>query len=162
MTESAASDDATATGTAERGDANPIQVTGATMPADWVREGYDTSVQATVVNTANRTANRTLTVTVDDRPVSNATVTLGPNERDVVTIEFEPVSGTVAVAGVEAGRIDVGERRRAPVTETDDTSGVAGSDGGFSRVVLIASGLVVAGGILLGLGVVVTGTLRRW
>lgn len=121
LTVNAVSDNTTVTRTASNGGASPIEVVGATIPADWVKQGYATTVRATVVNTANRTATRSLTVTVDDQPVANQTVTLQPNERDVVTIQFEAVGGTVAVEGVEAGRIEVSEGFGETETGPDDT-----------------------------------------
>jgi len=98
-----ASDDTDGTGT------RAIQVTDVAVPSDWVKEGYEATVRATVVNTADWTANRTLTVTVDDQPVATETVTLRPSERDGVVIEFEAVGGTVEVEGIDAGRISVGD-----------------------------------------------------
>jgi hypothetical protein len=121
-----------------------IDVVDATVPADWVREGFTTTVIATVVNTVNRTANRTLTVTVGDRRVATRNVTLRPNERDVVTLEFEPVSGTVAVEGVDAGRIEVRGTSQNVGTDDDDTAGGAGPGFGLTITVLVVIGAILA------------------
>lgn len=143
LTVTAATEDDTRTRTDRDDGASPIEVVGATVPADWVKQGYATAVRVTVMNTANQTANRSLTVTVDDQPVANQTVTLQPNERDVVTIQFEAVGGTVAVEGVEAGRIQVGGSPGEIGTEADDTTG----DGG--RVIELGGFNVVAGAMFL-------------
>lgn len=121
LTVTAASDNRTVTAGAgdDADETGPIEVTDATAPADWIKKGYETTVRATVVNTANRTANRTLVVTVDGQPVATETVTLRPKERDVVVIEFEAVDGTVSVAGVDAGRIAVSTRTSDVGTGTD-------------------------------------------
>jgi hypothetical protein len=96
------------TNAAIENESQSIVIQKATLPADWVRSGYETTVRATVVNTANYTANRTFTVTVGDRPVANQSVTVQPDERAVVRIEFQATNGTVSIGGVEAGRIRVG------------------------------------------------------
>jgi hypothetical protein len=154
LTVTAASDDGTVT--ARPGDdadgtrTSPIEVTDATAPADWVKKGYEATVRATVVNTANRTANRILTVTVDDRPVANETVRLQPYEREVVTVEFEAVGGTVAVEGVDAGRISIGERYGAVETDTDEDDtddgglGLALGIGALTVIALVLTGVVVS------------------
>lgn len=112
-----------ATRTAD-GDEGPIEVVGASVPADWVRQGFHTTVRATVVNTADERATRALTVTIDGRPVANTTLTLQPNERDTVPIEFDAADGTVAVEGVEAGRIDVSGNRENVTDPTADSEPV--------------------------------------
>lgn len=128
--------------------ADSIEVVDASLPADWVATDSEASVRATVVNEANRTANRTLTVTVDGRPVANETVTLGPNEREVVTIEFAAVAGTVAVEGVEAGRIEVGEDVTQPQTPTPDETTGAEVLYEPGRVVVLTGGLFIVGSAL--------------
>lgn len=155
LTVTAASDEETATNRGSGADkrTGSIEVVEATAPADWVREGSETTVRATVVNTANRTINRTLTVTVDEQPVANETVTLQPNERGVVTVEFEAVSGIVAVEGVDAGRIDVSGTRGEVRTDTADTTENTGA--GFEIGLGV---LFVVAGTLAGAAVHV----RRW
>lgn len=128
----------------------PIAVVEATVPTDWVAEGYNASVRATVVNTANRTANRTLTVTVDGQTVATRPVTLGPNERDTVTIEFPAVGGAVAVDGVEAGRIEVGASTASPQTATPDEPAGAEVLFGIGRVVVYGGFAVLVGVFLVG------------
>jgi hypothetical protein len=139
------SDDQTATTQADRSgeEAPAIEVVSATVPADWVREGFDTTVRATVVNRVDRRANRTLAVTVDDRRVGNKTVTLPPNQREVVSIEFDAASGTVAVEGVDAGRIEVRETQTPGGPTSTDTPGGTGS--GFGLVLTVFVVALVAG-----------------
>lgn len=150
VTVTAATDARTAKRAGGDGEAGePIEVVGATVPADWVMEGFETTVRATVVNTANRTANRTLTVTIDDQPVANETVTLQPNERDVVEIAFEAVSGNVAVEGVDAGRIEVGERSGGVETETKGSTGGDGWEGELGRTVLLVGVVIILAGVVL-------------
>jgi hypothetical protein len=146
LTVTAASDDRTVTARPDddAGGTGPIEVTDVTAPADWIKRGYETTVRATVVNTANRTANRTLMVTVDGQLVATETVTLGPNERDVVAIEFEAVSGTVTVEGVEAGRISVSTGSGDVRTETDVTKEDAGPGFGFGIAALVVVVAVIA------------------
>lgn len=139
--------------------AQPVQVTDATVPADWVKKGYETTVKATVVNTANRTANRTLTVTVDDQPVATETVTLEPNERNEVALEFDAVDGTVAVEGVDAGRISVSEGDGTVATETDDATGSFGQQIGLGVGELTLIGVVFAGVAIISVAVVLTRAL---
>jgi len=128
---------------------NPIEVVEATVPADWVRSGHVTTVKATVVNTGNRRTSRTLRATVDDRPVGIETVDLLAHESEVVEIEAEiPVEtsgGTVAVGGVEAGRITVGGSPGEVRTVVDDPAGNAGWGIGLGIPVLAAVILLPTG-----------------
>ncbi len=121
----------------DRPDAGPIEVVNATVPADWVKQGYRTQVRVTVVNTGLQPAQRLLTVTVDDRPVATAVVRLRPTERDVVTIGFDAVAGTVAVEGVDAGRIDVNETRGGTGEDSAADRWWAGLMPGVSLTVLV-------------------------
>jgi hypothetical protein len=95
------------------------------------------------VNRVDRRANRTLAVTVDDRRVGNKTVTLPPNQREVVSIEFDAASGTVAVEGVDAGRIEVRETQTPGGPTSTDTPGGTGS--GFGLVLTVFVVALVAG-----------------
>jgi hypothetical protein len=104
-------------------------------------------VLATVENTADRTTSRTLTVTVDDRPVASRSVTLQPNERDEIPIRFEAVGGAVAIEGVEAGRIDT--RRTTESDDIDSRSGGRPPDRGRSIAALILAVAVSAGLVVL-------------
>ncbi len=147
----AATEDATAA-TRSSGvppEASPIEVIKATAPADWVRKGHEVTVRATVLNTANRTANRTLTVTVGDQPVATKSVTLQPNERDVVTIGFEAVGGRVGVGGVSAGKFVVGENDRGGKTETDDAAEDDGPGFEFGLTLLVTAVGVFTGAAAL-------------
>ena len=135
------------------GDDAGIAVVEATLPADWVREGFETVVRARVENTADRTATRTLSVRVDGTPVGNETVTLEPNESAVVTVEFEAVAGTVSVEGIEAGRIEVSEPRQEGRTEDDTEPPGPSPDLAFAAIVSFV-------GILTGVGVYVTRRYR--
>jgi len=145
LTVTADSDDTTATTQADQtgAEAPAIEVVSATVPADWVREGFDTTVRATVVNRLDRRANRTLAVTVDDERVGNETVTLQPNQREEVSIEFEAASGTVAVEGVDAGRIEVRETRTPVGTTTTDTPGGTGAGFGLVLTILVVAAVVL-------------------
>lgn len=143
---------------------SPVRVVDATVGADWVREGYETTARATVVNAGNRSATQTLTVTVDDRPVANATVRLPPNTRETVSIDFRAADGTVAVEGVGAGRIVVGETYWGGATVTANGAGGAASGldfglgvGGFLRLGLVA---VAVGAVVLLAGEAVRVTRR--
>ena len=123
----------------------PIEVTAGTVSADWVKSGYETTVRATVVNRADQTATRTLTVTVGGQPLATETVTLQPTERDVVAIKFEAVDGTVEVEGVDAGRIRVSERYRSIATGTDDAAGSSEQGPGFDMTGLSMFAIVLVG-----------------
>jgi len=140
----------TATGTRTRsatpfatatGAPDPVEVVNASSLYTWVQAGFEARVQATVRNTGDDIASHELTVTVDDDPVTTQTVTLDPGERQQVTFEFEAVEGTVAVDGVEAGRLRVG----TPTDSNDDPT--TGSGPGFGVVVVLAAlaGLAVLG-----------------
>lgn len=122
-----------------------IEVTEAIAPADWVRDGHETTVRVTVVNNGEQTATRTLTVTIGGQSVVTESVTLQPDERKVVRIGFQPADGTVKVDGVEAGRIEVGETGAVATTDTDRPA----EDGGPGTESILAV-LVTAVGTLAG------------
>lgn len=144
-----ASEDATtATPTVTDGTAGSIRVVSATVTADWVREGFATTVRATVVNAGDRAATRTLAVTVDGVTVATERVSLEPEERRVVSVEFDAVDGTVAVGGREAGRIQVGE------TDGDRRTDATGrGDPTFGGSPLPLAVVVAVLGLLTGVGV---------
>ncbi|MDS0278688.1 hypothetical protein NDI85_12850 [Halomicroarcula sp. S1AR25-4] len=124
-----------------------VRVVNTTSPPDWARQGYQTNVTATVENPGDRPAQRTLTVTVDGRPVANETVRLDPGERDEVTIGFPAGGGTVAVEGTEAGQMNVSEGNQ---WDNDPPSGLSAGDGpGFDLglVALLFVALVLVGSV---------------
>lgn len=122
-----------------------IAVVSAIAPADWVREGHRTTVRMRLVNTANRTAIRTFTVMVGGKPVAVETVSLEPNEIGVHSIDFAAVGGPVAVDGVAADRIDVGQATETEWAATDDAN--VGADTGLDLgVFLLLSVLVTVSG----------------
>lgn len=121
----------------------PIVVVEATLPPDGLDEEAGTAqLQVVVKNTVDRPETRNLTVTIDGQPVATKRVRLTGNERAAIRIGFEPRNGTVAVEGVEAGRI-----RAGMAVDTGTASGDSGSVG------LELVGLVV------GVGVGALGTL---
>ncbi|WP_255196405.1 hypothetical protein [Halorarius litoreus] len=138
----------TLTVTAMTASSDAVRVVGASLPAEWVATGFEASVRATVVNEASLAANRTLTVTVDGQSVANETVSLGPNEQRNVTIPFEAVAGTVAVEGVEAGRIEVGEDVAQARTSTPDAT--TGAEVLFdpARIVVLVGAVFILGASL--------------
>ena len=85
-----------------------VEVVDATVPSEWVRDGHRASVRATVENDGGRTASRAMSVSVDGDRVASEMVTLDPNERTEVVVEFEAREGNVSVEGVEAGALTVG------------------------------------------------------
>jgi len=98
-----------------------LTVTEASLTADWVRAGFNTSARATVENPTDEAVEQTLTVTVDGTPVISRPVELDPGEQTTVSMEFEAVEGAVAVNGVSAGDLRVG-------SNTDQTGGESGAD----------------------------------
>jgi archaellum component FlaG (FlaF/FlaG flagellin family) len=130
------------------GQSPAIRIVDANLPYDWVGEGLETNLRVTVENTENETANRTLTVTVDGEPVTSETVTLGPGERRTVDIGFGAASGTVAVEGVEAGRIDIRNTRTASATDPD-VGGGGGPQFVVFAVLVTALGITVAGAVAM-------------
>lgn len=101
---------------------NPIEIRETTPAWDWIRQGYTASVRATVYNAGTERARRTLTLTVGERVAAVRSVRLDPDERAVVTFEFDAQSGLVAIDGVPAGKITVGRDWRtasAPGTDTE-------------------------------------------
>jgi hypothetical protein len=129
-----------------RGDGavSAVEIVEADLPYDWVGEGLQTNLRVTVANTENLTADRTLNVTVDGERVASETVTLGPGERRTVNIRFGAASGTVAVEGVEAGRIEI--RNTGTAQQPDpDGSGDDGPEFVVLALVVTALGVTVAG-----------------
>ena len=116
-----------------------MKVTAVSGLADWVREGYTTRLDATVVNPGERTITKALTVTIDGVAVAERNVTLRPGERRSVRMEFEASAGTVAVEGVTVGRLNVsaqyGEQRGEPSVESGDTD--QGSTGQLGAVLAL-------------------------
>ena len=126
--------------------AGTVAVVDASITADWVRSGHTTNVRTTVRNTGPGRATRTLTVTVGGDPVANRSVTLEPNEREVLAIEYRAVEGTVAVEGVEAGRIAVGDDDGSEGSWTEGRSTQSAGDGfDFQVVALLLAIAAVVG-----------------
>ena len=123
-----------------------IRVLDASIPASWVKAGFNTTVQATVENTLGSRATTDLVVTVGGDRVATESVTLGPDERTAVAIGFPATSGQVAVDGVSAGRLNVSNvwGDGAAVLTEDSSSPRPGPDVGL--VVLLFLSVVLAGG----------------
>ncbi|EMA24428.1 CARDB domain-containing protein [Haloarcula argentinensis] len=98
-----------------------LTVSNASLMADWVRTGFNTSARAAVENPTDETVEQTLTVTVDGDPVASRTVRLNAGEQTTVTMEFKAVDGAVAVNGVSAGDLRVG-------SDTAQSTGGSGTD----------------------------------
>jgi hypothetical protein len=118
----------------------PIEILDATLPDTAVASGSSGLLQVTLRNPTDGTASRRLIVSVDGRPVANRTVTLGGGEQAVIRIGFEARNGTVAVDGIEAGRIRTG-------TPADDTRRLVGPR------VMPAGAAVGLVGVLVGVAV---------
>jgi len=101
------------------------EVVDASVPADWVRPGIQTTIRATIRNPGPERRTIDLEVTHDDVEVATATVTLRANATRVYAFQVvfsEPRKGQVAVNGVRASSLTV--------SATDDTpTGVAGTTG---------------------------------
>jgi len=108
-----------------------LQVREASLSADWVRSGFNTTVRTTVRNPRSQPVNETLTVTVDGEPVATNRVTLSPEAETVVETEFEAVNGTVQVNGVTAGSLTV-ETQSVSVTDGDEAATTAAQGPGFT------------------------------
>ncbi|WP_290814197.1 CARDB domain-containing protein [Halovivax sp.] len=119
-----------------------VELLDAALSADWVRAGYDATVRVDVENDGDRPANRTLTVTADGETVWNQSVEVGPGDRRTVEIEFEATEGEIAVDGVEAGSLAVGESDDDPDEETDD--GGAETLPGFGITATLIAALLIA------------------
>ncbi|MDT3435415.1 CARDB domain-containing protein [Haloarcula sp. 1CSR25-25] len=141
-TEPVRTEEPTATDTPESGadSSGTLRITDASLSADWVRSGFNTTVRTTVRNPRSRTVDETLTVTVDGEPVATNRVTLDPEEETVVETEFEAVNGTVRVNGVTAGPLTV-ENQSVSATGVDEEATTAAQGPGFS---LAQVGVVVA------------------
>lgn len=112
-----------------------VEVVDASVPADWVQRGHETTVEVTVHNPGDRVATRTVAVTVDGETVAREEVTLEPGERAVVSVEIPAVEGTVTVDGIEAGALTVGETTPPPAD--DDLSPEQTPGFGFRLVGLV-------------------------
>jgi len=108
---------------------------------DWVRDGFNASVELTVVNRGNTTVTETVEVTVDQEPVANETLRVTPGERTTATIEFLATEGTVRVEGIEAGTLSVGDSWTA--VEDSERQATASRGPGFGGVGAVAA-IVVA------------------
>ena len=118
-----------------------VELVDAAVSSDWVRAGYSTTVQVAVENPGDRPADRNLTVTVDDSTVTEETVRAEPGEQ-TIDLEFEAVEGTVAVEGVEAGSIVVGEDDGNGGDDgeaDDDADGLPGFTIGLAVVALLVA-----------------------
>lgn len=137
-----------------------LTVADASLMADWVRDGFNTSARATVENPTDEPVEQTLTVTVDGDPVASQTVRLNAGEQTTVTIEFAAVDGAVAVNGVSAGDLRVGSDAAqstggSGAAETGESGGgaepaaetVAASGPGFT-VQLVALVLALIAGLV--------------
>lgn len=102
---------------------NRIEVVESRLSAEWVRRGYNATVMTTVTNSGNQTATPTLAVTVDGIRVVTRPVELAPDQTRTVRIEFPATEGTVAVGGVEAGRLNVSRSVDAEDPPQTQTSG---------------------------------------
>jgi len=109
--------------------------------ADWVRSGFNASVELTVVNRGNTTVTETVEVTVDQEPVANETLRVTPGERTTATIEFLATEGTVRVEGIEAGTLSVGDSWTA--VEDSERQTTTNRGPGFGGVGAVAA-IVVA------------------
>ncbi|KAA9400016.1 cell surface glycoprotein [Haloarcula sp. CBA1130] len=118
-----------------------LTITDASVTADWVRAGFNTSVRATVGNPTEETVEQTLTVTVDGDPVAARTVRLNAGEESTVTMEFEAADGVVAVNGVSAGDLRVGSNQAQSATESGtDKTGKSGGGAEPAAETVAASG----------------------
>jgi len=141
-------------------DRSSIRVTDVEPPWDWLREGVNATVRASVYNAGSTPAERTLTVTLEGEQVANETIRLEPGERSQIELEFAAASGVVAVEGHRVGRLRVGAKPPAAATtdrtatSTATSSADSGIPGPLSLGVLALLGTVTLGGVLLG--------VRRW
>lgn len=147
-TEPNRTDESTATSTPERGadSSGSPRITDASLSADWVRSGFNTTVRTTVRNPRSQPLNETLTVTVDGERVATNRVTLGPEAETAVETEFEAVNGIVRVNGEMAGQLTV-ENQSVSVTDGDEQATTAAQGPGFT---LPQVGVVVAVLALIG------------
>ncbi|WP_276272972.1 CARDB domain-containing protein [Haloarcula litorea] len=122
------------------GETSQLTVTSATVPADFVRRGYDATVRATVENPTDSAVTETLAVTVDGERVTTRSVQVDPGEQRTVRIEFPATAGSVRVDGVSAGQVST-----LPANGTAETT--SGSGPGFGWVaVVVALGLLLLSG----------------
>jgi hypothetical protein len=116
-----------------------IAVIDATSVYSWVRSGFNGSVRVTVANRDDERASRELTVRVDGDPVATREVTLEPDRRREVTIEFPATEGTVTVEGVEAGELRVGEENSDPPSEGTETEATGPGFGAGTGIAAFAA-----------------------
>jgi len=112
-----------------------VQVRTAELATDWVLQGYNATLRATVVNPTGRSVRDDLTVTVGGVAVRNETVSLDAGERRIVAIAFPAVDGTVSVDGVAAGRLRVSDRFPGGNVRTLDVSQADGPGLGLGAAV---------------------------
>ncbi|TYL38349.1 hypothetical protein CV102_11070 [Natronococcus pandeyae] len=127
-----------------------FDVTDADLAADSIAQSESTRVTATVENTGNATGEFLAELAVGGIVVNDRSVELEPNESDTVTFEWqfdEPGTYDVAVSGLEAGTVTVGEPREYEVLNRV-----------FSSPSVAVVGLSGAVGMLFVAGVV----RRRW
>jgi PGF-CTERM protein len=120
-----------------------VNIVESEVPADRVRAGYETTLRTTVENPGDRTATRTLTVSMHGETVTEREVTLGPGENRTVEISFQPPeSGPVSLEGSEVGAItlfgDDGGDATSPGAETDESAP------GFGVIATVLALLVTA------------------
>jgi hypothetical protein len=133
-----------------RPDRDVLEVENVSLPADVVQPGVETTVRATVENPSDRAIDLPVNVTVDGETVAEGEVALDAGERRTVAITFEASAGTVAVGGVEAGRLraDQSVGGDGPAQPTPNEG--AGFDVGFgflAAAILVAGALLVAGSV---------------
>ena len=117
-------------------------VVSASIAAEWVQEGHNTTVTVDLEHSGDLPAETTLNVTADGDPIHEETVEVEPSGESI-TIEFEAVEGEIAVNGVEAGSVVVGD---AGDGNPDDAGGDDEVDQipGFT-ITLVALALVAIG-----------------
>ncbi|MBV0903254.1 hypothetical protein [Haloarcula salina] len=135
---------------------NGVRIESASLTADWVRSGFNTTVRAQVTNTRSSPVTETFVVTVDGERVTTQTVELSPGTETTVRAEFEAVEGTVSVDGVEAGDLRVANQSVTTgeddsVTAGESTTGSSGPGFSVRQVGLLLALLAVAGRMSQGL-----------
>lgn len=123
-------------------DPGRVDIVESVVPADLVRVGYNTTMQATVENPGDRPASRNLTVSVNGNPVAEREVSLGPGENATIEIRFEPPeSGTVSLEGTDVGEISLfGDSEDATATNAETDEDIPG----FGVIAAVLALLVTA------------------